>query len=193
QLAGHSFGAKVALELAIQLQRQGDEVAVLVVMGAPAPSAQITPQGKDWDDCQCLVELAKAIGGFLGKDLNVHHDTLLALEPDQRLSCFRDCLVAANWLIPQTPLVQIRGLVDVFAANVSAEYLPKMPDKIAKLVLLKGKDEPKHWDIQDDPNWGWQNYATTVFEHDIPGDHSSVFYPPQVAGLVAVLQRYMRA
>ncbi|MFM6073373.1 MAG: thioesterase domain-containing protein, partial [Dolichospermum sp.] len=52
KLAGHSFGGKVAFEIARQLHEQGQEVAFLAIMDIPAVLAGSDRQIGTWDNAE---------------------------------------------------------------------------------------------------------------------------------------------
>lgn len=49
-LGGHSFGSFVAFEMALQLQKQGQEIATLVIFDTPAPTPENRPVEHEQDD-----------------------------------------------------------------------------------------------------------------------------------------------
>ena len=69
-LAGHSFGAHVALEMSRQLVAKGADVKLLAILDASAPiDSSAATYWQDWDDTEWLVAIAHEIGTFLGADL----------------------------------------------------------------------------------------------------------------------------
>jgi amino acid adenylation domain-containing protein len=73
-LGGHSFGGLVAFEMALQLQKQGEEVALLALMDTLAPIPGNKFVEIEQDDTGYLVELASIIESFLNKQLLVSYD-----------------------------------------------------------------------------------------------------------------------
>jgi amino acid adenylation domain-containing protein len=189
-LGGHSFGGKIALEAAQQLMRRGLRLGLLVLIGTTAPHPAILPVGKDWDDCQCLIELAKAVEGFLKLDLKMTREALEPLSSEERIVFFKDRLTELNWLPPELSLKQFKGIVAVYKANVCAHYQPESFSRLPHILLIKGEDEQRFWELQNEPAWGWDRFSDRVSIHVNPGDHSTILMRPHAALLAEKLKYF---
>ena len=82
-LGGLSFGGIVAFEMAQQLKRGGEEVALLALFDTPAP--QTIAKVAALDDAILLLGLTRERGRQKGLELNVRAKDLEGLKPDERL------------------------------------------------------------------------------------------------------------
>ncbi|NJK48665.1 amino acid adenylation domain-containing protein [Candidatus Gracilibacteria bacterium] len=139
-LGGHSFGAKVAFEMAQQLRSSGHEVALLAILDAPAPLSTDKPIGIDWDDATWLVQIARVVERLLGEKLEISDEILQSLEPTAQLNYFKERLQMVNLLPPDAGITQIRGLVEVYRANCQAHY--ELPQKIypTQIILFRASE-----------------------------------------------------
>ena len=195
-LGGHSFGGKVAFEIAQQLQNQGHQVALLAVIDIPAPLSN-QPIRVNWDDTQCMVELASLFGRLLEKNVEVSYSDLVVLAPDEQLNYLVEQLKRANVLPNEPATKQVRGFVKVLKANLQAmaNYLPQ--DVYPTRITLFRASKVHPWDattwlsdeILKNPNFGWSQLSTEPVEiHSVPGDHVTMMVEPHVQILAGQLR-----
>ena len=187
-LGGHSFGGKVAFEISQQLLSSGHQVALLAVLDIPAPLPN-QPIRLDWDDTQCMVELASLFGRLLGKKLEVSYNDLALLAPDEQVNYVVEQLKIINALPSEAGTKQGRGLVKVLKANLQAmaNYVPQevYPTRIAFFRA----NEVHPWDaatwlsdeVLRDSTFGWSQLSMEAVEiHSVPGDHVTMMVEPHV-------------
>ena len=188
-LGGHSFGGKVAFEMAQQLRAKGHEVSFLALMdiqvGVPDPEQDVA----DWDFAQGLTHLANIYGSVLGQDLGIQADTLQRLAVDEQLSYVQLVLKMAGQQLTSDDLKRILA---VYRANTQASVqyqvrerypLPMMLFRAAEVGAL-GNYLPDEVTTQTDPTWGWgQATALPVQLHLVPGNHFTMMMEPQVQRL----------
>ncbi|MBW4457213.1 MAG: amino acid adenylation domain-containing protein [Nostoc indistinguendum CM1-VF10] len=182
-LGGHSFGSFVAFEMALQLQKQGQEVAMLAILDTLAPVPGNKPVEVEKDDAKYLTDIATIIERFFGKNLSVSYDDLQPLEPDEQLNYLLERLKMANILPPEARLPQARGFLQVFKANAQTHYVPKevYPNRI---TVFRARKE-----LCDDPAMGWDKVSSEPVEtHDVPGDHNTMVAEPHVQVLAEQLR-----
>src|SRR5262249_301255 len=154
-LGGHSFGGRVAFEMARILERMGQHVQHLVLLDCVAPHPE--EQGHGWDDTSLLI----AFAGTLGLEIDSHVDLLSGLvtdqELDQQLARLLLALKQHNLVLPDTQLRHFKGLFQVFNTNNQITYVPDGPIN-APITLFKASDsQPEISDIEhvrqaiDDP------------------------------------------
>ncbi|QDL09624.1 AMP-dependent synthetase [Brasilonema octagenarum UFV-E1] len=187
-LGGHSFGGKVAFEISQQLLSSGHQVALLAVLDIPAPLPN-QPIRVDWDDIQCMVELASLFGRLLGKKLEVSYNDLALLAPDEQVNYVVEQLKIVNVLPSEAGTKQVRGLVKVLKANLQAmaNYMPQevYPTRIAFFRA----NEVHPWDaatwlsdeVLRDSTFGWSQLSIEAVDiHFVPGDHVTMMVEPHV-------------
>jgi len=196
-LGGHSLGGTVAFEMARQLREQGQEVALLALIDAVAPSFAGIAEDFDpaiLDDATTLADLARQIEDATGVSLPISEATLRALAPDDQLEFFaervqqafaaRDADQALIQGVLAVGAPVLRALLKVARTNTLAviNYVPRpYPGPI---TVLRG-----HGLEGADPSLGWSRYVSgPVAIHEVPGDHFSVMAEPHVRVLAERLQ-----
>ncbi|WP_375501129.1 SDR family NAD(P)-dependent oxidoreductase [uncultured Nostoc sp.] len=183
-LGGHSFGGRVAFEIALQLQQLGQEVAVLAIFDTWAPIPDQKPV-EHKDDTQYLIEMVNMIEGFFSKNLFITEDTLRTLMPDEQLNYFLGRLKTAEILPPQATLEQVNGFLEVYKANTKANYA-YMPQDIYRnqVTVFRAKEE-----VCDNPSMGWDKCSLKSVEtYEVPGEHITMLAEPHVQVLAKHLK-----
>ncbi|RCJ30651.1 non-ribosomal peptide synthetase [Nostoc punctiforme NIES-2108] len=186
-LGGHSFGGIVAYEMAQQLIKSGNEVALVAILDAPAPVASDKPLYIDVDDATRLTETARLIERWAGKNLDISYEMLQPLELDEQLEYLKERLITVDLLPAGTDTKQVRGLVQVFEANLQAsiKYLPQeaYPNRLTLLRAseVNAEDAALLTDLREDPAWGWGQFsAQNIDIHVVPGDHITMMAQPHI-------------
>lgn len=182
---GHSFGSYVAFEMALQLQRQGEEVDLLALIDSPAPNSDLKGIKHDVDDATYLVGLASNIERFSGCNLSVSYEDLKQLQPEDQLNYLLERLQKVNIFPAEAKLKQLRGFLQVFKANDPTQYFPQSiyPQQITVFRALDNNEFGDELDI------GWQKFSSTPVEtHFVPGDHISIMTEPHVKSLAQQLK-----
>jgi thioesterase domain-containing protein len=161
QLAGWSFGGKLALEMAQQLQKAGELVALLGIIDTRLYS---TSFARLWHGSRVfltsmLTQLCPYISDYL---------YLRSAEPGGKTK------------LPNFKTSEFKRLLQVFQANVRADSRYRPQRYAGQVTLFKTADQ--------DSTWGWGDIAADGVElHQIPGHHMNVLRPPQVQVLAEKL------
>ncbi len=176
-LGGLSFGGIVAFEMAQQLTRAGQEVALVALFDT-------APVGFPQD---------------AATRMRTHMDVLVH-GPDRWLYLFKRIrrvwrkVVYRSWQTAfavfdrfKRPLP--RALRDVQQANYLALrlYRPRVYD--GSVVFFYAEREPAGFTREK--RHGWSVLANDVFSEEVPGDHLTMLEEPHVRGLAAKLARYI--
>jgi acyl transferase domain-containing protein/thioesterase domain-containing protein len=125
-LGGWSFGGVVAFEMAQQLQKQGNKVALLALIdiGAPIEGSKQA----HLDDATLLAWFAIDFGISSEPELALLVNTLRGFEWNEQLHYLLAQAKKFNILLSTAELDDIRPLVQVFKSNVQAlqSYVPKV-------------------------------------------------------------------
>jgi len=196
-LGGHSFGAKVAFEMAQQLQKQGQEVAQLVIFDTISPQYSNEPIGVDWDEVQWLMAAAKVVEEWLETPLEVTETVLQSIEPAEQLSYFHEQLKRVNLFPLDSDIKKVRGFVEVYKANIQMHHL-YVPLEISptRISLFKAAIEDSEEILSDrlseilrEPTWGWNQLSEgSVAIQVVPGDHMTMMNQPHVQVLAEQLK-----
>jgi thioesterase domain-containing protein len=192
-LGGHSFGGLVAFEIAQQLQQQGQEVGLLVIMDTPAPIHReaIEPI----NDARWLVKRSQVLERFFGKKISVDYAELQQLEPEAQFNYFLEKLRRVNLIPPDAGHDMIRRILEVQKASYQAliNYVPQVyPGKITLLRASEMVAEDSRGVFAQSfqkPALGWGKLTTEPIEiHEVPGDHVTMLAEPHVQVLADKLK-----
>ncbi|MEH2211066.1 amino acid adenylation domain-containing protein [Nostoc sp.] len=192
-LAGHCFGGRVAFEMSLQLQKQGQEVALLAIFDALAPNPHKKPVKVERNDARLLTDIAMDIESFFGKELLVSYDALQKLQPEEQLNYLLKKLQVVNILPPSIDQQQLRGLLQVYKSNLQAaiDYMPQdvYPNRIFVFQAIEKYVENSE-EFSDEPMMGWDKFSFQLVEsYEVPGNHATMFAEPHVS----VLAKQLRA
>jgi amino acid adenylation domain-containing protein len=191
-LGGWSFGGIVAFEMAHQLHREGQEVALLIMLDTWSPDIHRVPP----DDAQLLVELARTQARMKGKDLSLSPEYLRGLDPDQQVSYVLEQAKIAHIIPPDIEAPWLRRFLQGYKARGRAvyNYLPPVyPDRITLFRASKKNSEfldylEKMGVDVDDPTLGWGKLSSEPVEiHIVPGYHETMCQEPYVQALAGRL------
>ena len=201
-LGGHCFGAVVAFEMAQQLQRQGQEVALLAILDAPAPIAVQAAVMHDLDEAVWLTKIASSIEQASGKSLGIRHETLAPLTSEGRLQCLKERLQDVGFLPPGAGVKHVRGLVEVSKANVRAQlrYVPK-DIRPTRITLFRARERHPEYDYGagcsdslEVASLGWDQYAAgPVTVEVVPGNHLTMLGEAHAGALAERLGERLRS
>ncbi|MEH2051407.1 amino acid adenylation domain-containing protein [Nostoc sp.] len=188
-LGGWSMGGIVAFEMATQLQKQGDKVALLALLDSPAPIFRNKPIDFDEDsDAKILANLASDMARSAGKKPSVFYEDLQQLEPDEQLNYFLHQTKIANLLPPDVGIQQFRGLLQVFKSNIQAmlKYTPQVYSH--QIILFRASDSVE----ENNLTLGWNELSAEPVEIiTVPGDHYTMLNLSHIQTLKERLKFYL--
>jgi thioesterase domain-containing protein len=166
QLAGWSFGGKVALEMAQQLQKGGEPVALLAIIDTRIYSTRFATF---WHGSRVLLTtMLPQLWPYISDYLD-----LLSAHPRQG---------QGETKRPKFETSEFKRLLQVFQANVRADSRYRPQRYPGRVTLFKTATR------YPDSTWGWGDIAANGVElHQLPGDHMNVLRSPQVQVLAEEL------
>lgn len=200
-IGGHCVGGLIAFEITQQLRAAGDDVEQLIILDAPAPhffqdKKELTLSNVEW-----IGVLLNSIEHMTGKRISIATEQLHANGEEHQLQLLRQKLAEANMVPANTPISQIKGLLEVFKANAQLHFPAKETTWPVPLTLLRAGEANPHYDytIYDDANTsiaqstlGWQEYAQgDVGVALVAGDHITMLAPEQASSLANQLQKFI--
>ena len=195
-LGGHSFGGKVAFEMARQLLRAGQEVARVLLFDSSAPSDVSDRPEANWDETRWLVGLAEGFALMFEKKTALDYEALLPLHAEERMLRLKEELVRLELLAPSADLKQVRGWLDVYKSNLLTSYQPgpaiAVPITLFRAAELLSKNKKTMQDHQE-PTLGWEPFVRDSVEViTVPGNHVSMMVRPYVETLAARISTCMQ-
>ncbi len=184
-LSGWSFGGLVAFEMARQLWKQGDRVALLALLDPPMPG--IANQAIEIDDVQAVNLFIRDLQGRFGGTIPTRNqDELQALNWDELLYYVLDIARSIKLVPSDAGLPQVRRLLHIFKRNTKA-MLKYTPQAYTGNIQLFRTNEGGVYDRQD-PAAGWRNLAEHIEIHLLPGNHYTFLKEPFVQSLTEQLK-----
>lgn len=184
-LGGWCFGGVIAFEAARQLRAASDMVQGVVLIDTRAPIAANVPSHAD--DATLLSWFARDLAVPYGKVLNMDAAMLRALPAEDMFDRVLDAARAIDVLPADADIRQLQRYFEVYLANGIAlqTYFP--PADELPLLLLRAADEPADYG----PTLGWSELApASLTLTDLPGDHSSIMYPPQADAVARAIDAH---
>ncbi|MEH2192519.1 MAG: amino acid adenylation domain-containing protein [Nostoc sp.] len=179
-LGGYSFGSVVAFEMARQLQEQGKEVGILVILDSCRP-------GYSWR------------ASFI-KRLLLHLNNLVQKGPSY---LWQQIFKWSHWrkenlqnkyrryLEDVLPLAETDKHFKIINANTQAVSQYIFTPYLGRATLLRTEDANRDEAIgtQYDPEFGWGNLVTEGLDiHYVPGSHLALLNEPNVQVLAEILR-----
>jgi amino acid adenylation domain-containing protein len=184
-LGGWSFGGWVAFEMAQQLQKSGEEVALLAMLDTLAPiPGNISSLGNSVKFM--LTTVARYIWPFFLDYLYL----IIAIARNRINSLKEDATVKVISEESKLRLLSelaIRPMLRIFYANSQAvlNYVPQVYPK--KINLFRTKVQSSN--AKEDPSMGWHQLTVGGTEIDrIPGNHLTMLRKPHIQILAAQLK-----
>lgn len=194
-LGGWSMGGVVAFEIAQQLHRQRQPVALLALLDSWAPSSgkPIDAAAEPEADRQLLAQFLGDLRGRFAKDLPALPDDLAQLDSTEQLNYILEQARLLEFLFPTEGLPQLGRLFQTFKANVRAMwgYRPQVyPDRITLFQASESAFTAGTGTIQPpDPASSWPRFSTEPVEmYLVPGDHYTMLAEPHVQTLAERLR-----
>ncbi len=194
-LAGWSFGAIVAFEMARQLNRAGDEVALLAILDQPVSPGDETAEV---DTASVIAEILSHRARGEGRTLNLDADALRGLPLDAQLAKALELLGGQEALGPGFDLPLLRNLTLGYASRATAVERYRASTYPGRITLLRAKSvdaaalrevAPQRRRIFEDSTLGWGAVAEGGVEiHTVPGNHQTIVEAPHVEALAKVLE-----
>ena len=183
-LAGYSLGGTIAYEMAHQMINMGKEVKMLAVFDTYADQTDI------YDPF--LKRTLNRIGLFIMKFL--YSFVLFAQDPKRTIeyksTILKRSIIRTYWKLKGTEekregFFAYDNEIDESSAKAKRNYYQKPLDIVVDLFRAKKKT----FYMSDFKYLGWRQFALKgVNVHDIPGEHNTIFAPPNDAEFAKVLQ-----
>jgi thioesterase domain-containing protein len=177
RIGGYSFGVYVAYEMARQLERDGQDVARLVLMDAPVI-------GETEGACSPYFLFVQWLGMKL-------EETALSRLP-LREQATKIALAAAREMMLPPDIAETRRQLGVYEAHVRSLLSYRAGPYGGRITLLRAMQRVAGSSAAASPLYGWDRLSPEPVEvHDVPGTHFNIIFEPHVRQLGAVLRRIL--
>ncbi|QSQ26197.1 amino acid adenylation domain-containing protein [Pyxidicoccus parkwayensis] len=180
-LGGWSMGALIALEMAQQLEAQGERTECVVMLDPPAARtlAASSPESPE----QLLRMFASDLGRTAGQRL-LEDASPGALPAEALFTRFLEEARARGVLPAELGAEQVRRLLGVFSAHIAGlrAYVPR-PYRGPVLLLRAAPQGP-----EDEGVRGWTRLLSALTVQTVPGDHYTMMREPHARTVASVLR-----
>ncbi|MBU6352055.1 MAG: non-ribosomal peptide synthetase, partial [Chloroflexi bacterium] len=183
-LAGHSFGAQIAFEMARQLHEAGETIGALIVLDGGAPGRE----PMEMDEVEVILLYEDLMLQEIGARPVLTAEQLQPLSSEERLQLFKQNLVKAGLLPAGASTDFLRGLIAGAIANHRVEYSPARLEA-APIHLIAATEGAGA--TESDLAANWSEYGTVIC-HETPGGHLTMLYPPNVEKLAETIRTILQ-
>lgn len=186
-LGGWSMGGIVAFEMARQLRKSGETLALLALMDTPLHGSY---PGDNSEGPSIIVFFAMNMAYQVGKDPYAMAPNFLQLREEEQLKMIREMLQETG-VLPQDAIQSEKRLRDqlaVYTRNMRAFGNYSVEQAEQRMVLLQAAEGGEPGRLAQE----WGAWVSDLESYMIPGNHFSMFRRPHVAVLGQHLQRCIR-
>ncbi|MBW4629686.1 MAG: amino acid adenylation domain-containing protein [Brasilonema octagenarum HA4186-MV1] len=174
-LSGWSFGGLVAFEMAQQLSRQSEQIALLALLDTTPPF--LSYKG-EVDYAFLLVELFK-------DKLDLCLEELRQYEPEKQIFYVIEQAKQKNIFLEGVDFDQAPHLLKILQINAQALQNYKPQFYSGSIVLLKASE------TDEDFEYHWSELVKDIETVVVPGNHLNMVSPPQVQTLAQKLENFI--
>jgi len=184
-LGGHSFGGTLAFAMAQELQRLGDDVALLGIFDTPGPEQM--PQ-KFEDDAEILVYIWDSISS----EVTISLDELRQFDTDNQLAYILKRAADVHLLPRNLGLPQAKHLLRVWKANLKAMWNYNPDVYQGRITFFRANEQRPRYDPPH-PEYPWIDLAARGIEiYRVPGNHITMAQPPHLQTLIEYLKECLK-
>jgi len=191
QISGWSFGGVVAYEVAQKLQKQRQEVNLLMILDSYVPI--LLDPDKKIDDVYLVGVLSRVFGGMFGLDNFVSPIELVDLTLDEQIELIIDKAKQAGIFPPEVQQPENHRIKEVLVGTLKATFTYQRRRYQSKVTVFQTQE--KHMMISD-PHLAWVELfsildAPAIEIVKVPGSHYTFALEPHIRVLAQRLQEYL--
>ncbi|BAY91155.1 MULTISPECIES: type I polyketide synthase [unclassified Tolypothrix] len=192
-LGGWSLGSFVAFEMAQQLQQQGQQVPVLILLDNVAPNSHKQPiNTQQNDESRILASFAYDIASSSDKTISVSYEYFQQMQYEKQLNYVFEQLQIANLIPANFSFDNFCLFLKVYQSHLQASWNYVAQVYPNQMILLRASDSNEGFDYSHDPSWGWSKLSSKPVEiYTVPGTHYTMLAKPHVQVLAEHLNTYL--
>lgn len=184
QLGGWCFGGVLAYEAAHQLKQKGHTVLGIHVFDTRAPIVANHPD--DGDDATLLSWFARDLAVPHNKKLDLPPDLLRTIDVEDQFQFVLDKARQIDVVEETTDVEELHNFFQIYIANGMALQMYDEHSYDINVNLYRAQNEPEDYGEV----LGWDKLVEDKLTvTDIPGDHNSIMYKPNVELIAAELNQ----
>ena len=185
-LAGFSLGGIIAFEMALQFIDSGDKICFLGMFDTVAFTSSKFQTPEERIKRKAIAAVGKP--AFNALQLVAHPQRTWY----DKTKKYRDSLSRTIWKMKGDTVSVTREGLPLYALNV--RRASDMAAENYKLGYFPGtidlfRADSRSFFVYDPKYLDWDKHCKTVIAHDVPGDHSKIFAPPNDVAFAASLQK----
>ncbi|MEW6735860.1 MAG: amino acid adenylation domain-containing protein, partial [Acidobacteriota bacterium] len=189
-LGGWSLGGNIAMEMAQQLENQGEEIDLLALFDS---YALLGWELDCIDDAELLSQYARL------RRLSITRNDLEGMNIDEQLSYIVKAVRVQDRSILDLDLTQIRCFYNVYKSNLQAARNYTAKTYANQITLFRAEELPSYvneasslYHLYQNPTLGWEKFsAKPIKVHTVPGNHENMIFQPYVEVLARQLKHYI--
>jgi amino acid adenylation domain-containing protein len=194
-LAGYSFGSTVAFEMAQQLKRRGEQLALLALLDGGSPL--LLKHVPERSDAVTLAGLARDLARASGVEFALPHAKIRSMEPAAAFDYVFDAMRTANLLSSDMSVNRMSRFLQGLKTRTRAlkYYVPSTyPGRITFFRSTEIEHESAEAWAElgvniTEPTKGWNQLSSEPVDlHYIPGYHATLMAEPNVRFLAKRLK-----
>ncbi|HEU4329130.1 MAG TPA: amino acid adenylation domain-containing protein [Roseiflexaceae bacterium] len=195
-LGGWSIGGVVALEMAQQLARGGERVALLAVIDGDLPPPELQKPDADIERFLNTAAILMMLARF--ENLPMKPEEFQALSPEAQLEIAMETARSNNIIPPDATPEQVGRITAVLQANFAALLRYQAQTYPGRITFLRTEPPPMPENergdtlMYSDETRGWKEVSGEPIEvYTLPGQHVTLMSEPYVRTVAQVLHDYL--
>jgi amino acid adenylation domain-containing protein len=185
-LGGYSFGGSIAFEMACQLQQQGEEIALLALFDAAAPSSFPSDFLENEDDTRIITWFTETLLNRCSKDLYLpkmlSETELRQIPMEEQWEYLLSVARAVNYISGEDASSLLQRRFQIYRNHVHATktYLPETVSS-GKITVFCVDRMPEGRQGEANYTSGWAALSAQPLDvYHVPGDHFTLLDKPYV-------------
>ncbi|KAA1244165.1 thioesterase domain-containing protein, partial [Aquimarina sp. RZ0] len=190
-LAGYSFGARIILEMAIQLRESGFQVKEILSFDGPPPTKKLIEEIKKKDNYEELFNMVEEFVKSFGKKIDIDKYTLINKTTNEQFEYILNLIKDSG--IKESYYTSFKISFMVWSNHFSVEKKYNSQEGIKKLdtkvKLFKGINEII-FNNQEKFDYGWNKFTkhkVEVYHFDV--DHENLLKLPSVYEIAKIINK----
>jgi amino acid adenylation domain-containing protein len=181
-LGGWSLGGVIAFEMARQLERRGQGVALLALFDSYSPSV-IHQQS----EAPLIQQFVEDLEGLFSQTLHIDYAELQSLTHQEQLARLYAYLKQANVVPPDIEIAYLTRLFSTYRRNIDALYRYQPQSYAGRLTLFCATSSTESAAIEQ--TYGWRSFLQQEpVVHTIASNHYTLLKNPHLDHLVSHLK-----
>lgn len=193
KLGGWSIGGIIALEMARQLQTQGEPVSILVMIDSHfcLPHQRKMADKIISDDTALIVAMSRELSKVLGENIKYSISKLRSMSKEEQLSYIFEQACRENLLPEGVEPTYFNRLFEMYKANVHAFFQYRLQTYPGRAVLFSS--EKGDQSFFGNSAGEWKKFIPAMDFHTIPGNHYTMLQKPNIHILAHLMCGYFKS